>query len=203
MSPSEYTLHLLPHIVNLSIRVVNQLVHLAAEHDVLVGQAPSKRLLVQAGSHEQREPSNSACHLHLLRGLISKERQGPSRALRNQCRRQATQHTCLVVLGRIQVCHDRVVRVAEGRVACWTRSGVRLGMRETEAIGAGQAEDVAAGRDYCLLVELRAAFEVVAAEDRIHDRRNDGCQSYERRCCEGSSVEDEVRGVTSADSQCA
>lgn len=83
-------------------------------------------------------------------------------------RAQATQHAGLVVLGGVQLSDDHIVLIRELSLACWTSARTGVGVRQAQGFRAWDTEDVAARCDYCLLVELRAAFERVAAKVIIH-----------------------------------
>ena len=86
---------------------------------------------------------SSESAVHLLRRLIGPECKSPSCAFHDSRRTQATQDARLVVLRRIKVCRDRVVRIGQGRMACRAGTMATCGITETELVCAWHAEYVA------------------------------------------------------------
>jgi len=100
--------------------------------------------------------------------LVAVEGQRTPGALHDDGGRQSTKHTGLVVLGRIEGGHNRIIRVRQLRLTCWTNSSIAVGVGEAERLRAGNTEDVAAGRDNGSVLELRATLEGVASQRVVH-----------------------------------
>jgi hypothetical protein len=107
-------------------------------------------------------------NIHFLRSLVMIESHAAPSTFNDDGWAQATQHAGLVVFSWIQLGDDHIVVVQELSLACWTSARAGVGAREAQGFRAWDTEDVAARRDHCLLVELRAAFERVAAKVIIH-----------------------------------
>lgn len=116
--------------LNLRVGLVDRLLHPAVERRVLFRQRLVEVLLV----------------VDVLRRLVRPEAERAPGALHDDAGREPAEYARLVRLGRLQVRNHGVVGAAELRLAGWARDAILLPIlsRETEAIRAVEAENVAA-----------------------------------------------------------
>lgn len=95
-----------------------------------------------AGSTNDAHGTHSQIYSHLLRCLVAVKRQCTPSALHNNARTKPTQHTCLVVLCRVKLRDNHIIRVGKVRLACWADARSAGGIRETEVVAARNAKDV-------------------------------------------------------------
>jgi hypothetical protein len=79
---------------------------------------------------------------HLLASLIAIEVQSSSSALQDDSWAESAQNAGLVVLRRVQLSDNSIIRTGELCVARWTASSVGMRVGQAQGIGAGEAEDV-------------------------------------------------------------
>jgi hypothetical protein len=79
---------------------------------------------------------------HLLASLIAIEVESSSRALKDDRRAESAQNAGLVVLRRVQLSDNSIIRTGELCVARWTASSVGMGVGQAQGIRTGEAEDM-------------------------------------------------------------
>lgn len=106
---------------------MDDLVHVCAEMGVLVGEAARQKFLIDTARRQLLRIVQVQSRSHLLRSLITVERQATASAFHDYARAQTAQHARLVILGRIELRDDGIIRIRQVRLTCWAdTSAIRV-----------------------------------------------------------------------------
>lgn len=106
-----HTFDLALQTLYLRIGIGDNLVELAAEMTILVGQVFAHRLIVQSADGYDADLIRMSWEVHFLRCLIGPKSKPSSSTFHDRGWVQATQHACFVVFGRLQDGRDSIVWV--------------------------------------------------------------------------------------------
>ena len=156
-----HTLELLVQDFHLRVGVTDSLIELNMQTGVLVRHVLVQVLLV----------------VYVLSRLVSPEAQGAAGTLHDNVGAQPAEDAGLVVLGRVEIGNDGIIRVAElglaCRAACLSVGGL-LVVGDSERVCTLDAEDVAARGHESAFCQLASALEVVAGQGVLHARGGPG-----------------------------
>lgn len=121
---------------DLGIGIMNDLVHLRAQHRIFVGETSREKVLVNASNTVSSLAATFRTSFvsHLLRRLIAVECQSTASAFHYNAGAEATQDTRLVILRWIQLRNDCVVWIRKLSLTCRTDSSSAIRTREPKAL---------------------------------------------------------------------